>query len=124
MDTELSQGLTFLTWAAAGFIIVIGVFLAKLLFDLSRLTLSIKKSTDIVHTELSPIMKNLNETSNTINTFVQATNKKVGKITEAYDKASEIVSNTVSKAAEVSGIVLKELGKGLLSGFKMMFNKK
>ncbi len=124
MDTELSQGLTFLAWTGAGFLIVIGVFLAKLLFDLSRLTVSIKKSADIVHTELNPIMQNLNATAKTVNDIVQSTNQKVGKVTEAYDKASKVVVATVSKVAEVSGVALKEVAKGLFAGFKMMLAKK
>lgn len=124
MDTELSQGLTFLAWTSSIFLIVIGVFATKLLFDLSRLTVSVKKSADIVQEELEPIMKNVSATTTTLNDFVQTTNKKVGKLTEAYDKASEIFLKTLSKAAEASGVVLKEIAKGLYAGFKSIITKK
>ena len=120
MDTELSQGLTFLAWTSSIFLIVIGVFATKLLFDLSRLTVSVKKSADIVQEELEPIMKNVSATTTTLNDFVQTTNKKVGKLTEAYDKASEIFLKTLSK----SGVVLKEIAKGLYAGFKSIITKK
>jgi hypothetical protein len=124
MDTQLSQGLTFLAWTGGGFLIVVGIFVVKLLFDLSRLTQSLNRSADIVQGGLEPIMKNLGETATTINTLVQTTNTKVGKVTEAYDRASQIVIKAVSKASAVSGVVLKEVAKGLFAGFKMIVSKK
>ena len=124
MDTQLSQGLTFLAWTGGGFLIIVGIFVVKLLFDLSKLTQSLNKSADIVQSELEPIMKNLGETATTINTIVQTTNTKVGMVTEAYDKASKVVISALSKASAVSGVVLKEVAKGLFAGFKMLLNKK
>ena len=124
MDTELAKGLTFLAWTGAGFLIVIGVFTAKLLFDLSRLTISIKKSSDIVQNELEPIMKNVGAAASTINNIVQTTNKKVGKLTEIYDNVSDVVINTVKKVTTVSGYALKEIAKGIFAGFKAVINKK
>lgn len=124
MDTELAKGLTFLAWTGAGFLIVIGVFTAKLLFDLSRLTISIKKSSDIVQNELEPIMKNVGAAASTINNIVQTTNKKVGKLTEIYDNVSDIVINTVKKVTTVSGYALKEIAKGIFAGFKAVINRK
>lgn len=124
MDTELSQGLTFLAWTGGGFLIIVGVFVVKLLFDLSKLTQSLNKSADIVQSGLEPIMKNLGETATTINTIVQTTNTKVGMVTEAYDKASKVVISALSKASAVSGVVLKEVAKGIFAGFRMLLNKK
>ena len=113
MDTQLAQGLTFLAWSGCGFLIIVGIFLAKLLFDLSRLTTSIRKSADIVKTELEPIMKNLSETTTTVNRLVQTTDKKVGKISEIYDKVSDVTINAVTKVSKVSGVVFKEVFKGI-----------
>ena len=124
METELSQSLTFLAWTSAGFLIIVGVFVVKLLFDLSRLTVSLNKSADIVKTELEPIMKNVGETVTTVNKFVQTTDKKVGKVSEVYDKISKIFIDVAAKASEISGYVLKEVFKGIYSGFKSMVNKK
>lgn len=123
MDNELSQGLTFLAWSGSGFLIIVGVFLVKLLFDLSKLVNSLNKSADIVQEELEPIMKNVGETASTINNLVQTTNKKVGVLTEAYDKASKIVISALSKATKISGFVLKEVTKGVYSGIKSMVTK-
>ena len=124
MDTQLAQGLTFLAWSGCGFLIIVGLFLAKLLFDLSRLIISVKKSADIVKTELEPIMKNLSETTTTVNKLVQTTDKKVGKISEIYDKVSDITISAVTKVSKVSGVVFKEVFRGLYTGFKNFITKK
>ena len=123
MDTQLTQALTFLAWSGAGFLIIIGLFVAKLLFDLSCLTTSIKKSADIVQEDLKPIMKNVSEATTTINDVVQSANKKVSKLNEVYDKASDIIVNVISKASSITGFALKELLKGFCAGFKSMFTK-
>ena len=124
METELTQSLTFLAWTGGGFLIIVGLFIVKLLFDLSRLTISLTKSADIVQTELEPIMKNVGEAANTINELVQSTNKKVGKITEIYDKVSDIAIKSVTKVTKISGTVAKEVFKGLYAGFMAMIRKK
>ncbi len=124
METELSQSLTFLAWTSAGFLIVVGIFIVKLLFDLSRLTMSLNKSADIVKTELEPIMKNVSETVVTVNKLVQTTDEKVSKAKEIYDRVSKVVINTAAKASEISGYVLKEVFKGLCAGFKSIIIKK
>jgi len=124
MDTQLSQGLTFLAWSGSVFLIIIGVFTAKLLFDLSRLASSLNKSAKIVGDELEPIMKNVTEATGTINSIVQSTNKRVGKITEVYDKVSDVAVQAVSKASAVSGFVLKEVFRGIVAGFKAVVKKK
>ena len=103
MDAQLSQGLTFLAWTSGIFLIVVGIFVIKLLFDLSRLTCNMNKSAEIVKNEIEPILKNVGESAATINKMVQTTDKKVGKFTETYDKISNIVIKSVTKASAVSG---------------------
>ena len=124
MEAELSQSLTFLAWTTAGFLIVVGIFVVKLLFDLSRLTVSLNKSADIVKTDLEPIMKNVSEAVGTVNKLVQTTDKKVGKVSEVYDRVSKVVIKTVTKASTLSGYVLKEVFKGICAGFKSAVTKK
>ncbi len=123
MDIQLTQGLTFLAWSGAIFLIVVGVFVVKLLFDLSRLLKNIDKNVVIVQSELEPIVKNISETTTTINEMVQSTNGKITKISNIYDKASDAVVNTLTKASAVSGTVLKFALKGLCRSFKYLAKK-
>ena len=111
MDAQLSQGLTFLAWTSGIFLIVVGIFVIKLLFDLSRLTCNMNKSAEIVKNEIEPILKNVGESAATINKMVQTTDKKVGKFTETYDKISNIVIKSVTHASAVSGFILKTARK-------------
>lgn len=124
METELSQGLTFLVWTSSIFLIIVGIFVVKLLFDLSRLTVSLKKSADIVQSEIEPILNNVNQSTTTINNFVQDTNKRVSKITDAYDKVSDTVSKSVSKLSALSGGLIKSAFKGAFAVLKSIINKK
>ena len=53
METaQLYNGLTFLSYATGVIVILVGVMLAKVLFDLSKLTKNIDETTTIVKTEL------------------------------------------------------------------------
>lgn len=123
MDSQLSQGLTFLAWAGSCFLVVVGIFLVKLMFDCSKLLRNIDKNVLIVQNELEPIVKNISETTTTINDIVQTANGKISKFSNIYDKATDVVVNTVSKASAVSGTLLKYAFKGLCSSFKY-FTKK
>lgn len=123
MDSQLSQGLTFLAWTSTSFLIVVGIFFVKLLFDCSKLLKNIDKNVVIVQDELEPIVKNISETTTTINNIVQTANGKISKFSNIYDKATDVVVNTVSKASAVSGTLLKYAFKGLCSSFKY-FTKK
>ena len=123
MDLHLSQGLTFLAWSTAVCLIVVGVFVVKLLCDLSKLVKNIDKNVVIVQSELEPIVKNVSETTSTINQIVQTTNGKFTKLSNIYDKASDVIINTVTKASALSGTVLKYVFKGLCSSFKYFVKK-
>ena len=62
METaQLYNGLTFLSYATGIIIILVGIMLAKVLFDLSKLTRNIDETTTIVKTELEPTLKNVNK---------------------------------------------------------------
>ena len=50
-NTQLYHGLTFLSYATGVIVILVGVMLVKLLFDLSKLTKNIDETTTIVKTE-------------------------------------------------------------------------
>lgn len=123
MDLQLSNGLTFLAWSGAVFLIVVGVFIVKVLFDLSKLVKSINKNVDIVQSELEPIVKNISETTGTINEIVQSTNGKISKLSNIYDKTTDAVVNVVTKASAMSGTLLKYAFKGLCSSFKYFAKK-
>ncbi len=110
MDLQLTHGLVFLTWTTAVMIILIGIFVIKVLFDLSRLTNTMNDTANIVKTELEPTLKNVNETVEIVSTRVKEANNIV---TNVEDKVKE--------AARQGKKVLTALGGGLFAVSKLAF---
>ena len=69
-------------------------------------------------------MKNVGETTATINKLVQSTDEKIGKFSEIYDKLTGLVVKSVAKASAVSGFFAKTVFKGLFSALKGVFKLK
>ena len=62
METaQLYQGLTFLAYTTGIIVVLVGVMLVKVLYDISHLTRNIDETTTIVKTELEPTLKNINK---------------------------------------------------------------
>lgn len=110
MDAQLTHGLVFLAWTTAVMVIVIGVFVVKVLFDLSRLTNTINKTAEIVKNELEPTLKNVNETVEIVSSRVK----------EANDVVTQ-VETKVKEVAKQGGKVLTTIGGGLFAVSKLAF---
>ena len=119
-NTQLYNGLTFLSYATGIIVILVGVMLAKVLFDLSRLTRNVDETTTIVKTELEPTLKNINKS-------VEIVSSIVIKADEGVKKVKEFVSKTpfklIGKVTKITGAATKTFWAGLCAAFKM-FSKK
>jgi predicted PurR-regulated permease PerM len=103
---SLNNGLAFLSYASGIIIVVVGVFLVKLLFDLSTLVKNANTTTEILNVELRPTLKELNETLATVNAIVKSTDQGVDHVKSALEK-------TFSKT--------KTLVSGIVQGFTSIF---
>ena len=121
METaQLYQSLTFLAYATGVIIILVGIMLIKVLFDLSKLTNNINETTDIVKVELVPTLKNVNKSVEIISGVVIKTDAGINKVKEFVAKTP---LNLLSKIPAATG----SLAKGILSGFctaSKIFSKK
>ena len=108
MDLQLTHGLVFLTWTSAVMLILIGIFIIKVLFDLSRLTNTMNDTANIVKTELEPTLKNVNETVEIVSTRVKEANNIVTS-----------VESKVKEAARQSKKVLTTVGGGIFAISKL-----
>ena len=108
MNIQLTQGLVFLTWTSAIMITLIGIFVIKVLFDLSRLTKIINSTAEIVKQELEPTLKNVNETVEIVSTRVKEANNAVTK-----------VETKVKEVAKQGGKILTTVGGGLFAASKL-----
>lgn len=102
----LNQSLTFLYWVTAVFLIVIGGFLTKFLYDIIKLTKNLNITTKIVNTELKPTINELKETLHSVNSIIKSTDQSV-------DSLKSAVGSTLNKTKNLSDSIIG----GILKGF-------
>ena len=117
----LYQSLTFLAYATGVIVILVGVMLVKVLFDLSKLTRNINETTDIVKAELVPTLKNVNKSVEILSGIIIKTDEGINKVKEFISKSP---LGILSKMSTVTGVVAKGFWSGLCSAFKTFKKKK
>ena len=118
--TELYQGLTFLSYATGIIVILTGVMLTKVLFDLSKLTKNINDTTTIIKTELEPTLKNVNKSVEIVSGMIIKTDEGIQKIRNFISKTP---LKLIGQLTKLSGKAAKGFFGGLCSAFKT-FSKK
>ena len=118
--THLYHGLTFLAYATGIIVVLVGVMLVKVLFDLSKLTRNIDETTTIVKTELEPTLKNVNKSVEIISGVIIKTDEGVQKVKKILSKTPVKLIGSVSK---LTGKAAIGFWNGLCAAFKM-FSKK
>ena len=121
METaQLYQGLTFLSYATGVIVILVGIMLVKVLFDISKLTRNIDETATIIKTELEPTLKNINKSVEIVSGVIIKTDESIQKLRGFLSKTPLKLLGQVSK---LSGKAAKGFFSGLCSAFKM-FSKK
>ena len=118
--TELYQGLTFLSYATGIIVILVGVMLVKVLFDISKLTKNIDETTTIVKTELEPTLKNINKSVEIVSGMIIKTDAGIQKVKAFISKTP---LKLVGQLSKLSGKAARGFLGGLCSAFKT-FSKK
>ena len=118
--THLYQGLTFLSYATGLIVIVVGIMLAKVLYDLSHLTRNIDETTTIVKTELEPTLKNVNKSVEIVSSVIIKADEGVQKVKQFVSKSPLKLLGRLSKLA---GKASRGFWGGFCAAFKT-FSKK
>ncbi len=122
METaQLYQSLTFLAYATGVIVILVGGMLIKVLFDLSKLTKKVDETADMVKTELTPTLQNINKSVAIVSGIIIKTDEGVNKIKDAI-KNSPL--NILAKLGSITGSVTRGFASGLCAAFKMFSKKK
>ena len=121
METaQLYNGLTFLSYATGIIVMLVGVMLAKVLFDLSRLTRNLDETTTIVKTELEPTLKNINKSVEIVSGVIIKTN-------DSLKKAKQFLAKTPLKLlgqfTKITGKATRGFFSGLFSAYKIFAKK-
>ena len=119
-NTQLCNGLTFLAYATGIIVILVGVMLTKVLFDLSKLTRNVDETATIVKTELEPTLKNINKSVEIVSSIIVKTDEGVKKVKEFVSKTP---LKLIGKVTKLTGAATKTFWTGLCTAFKM-FSKK
>ena len=118
---QLYQGLTFLAYATGVIVIIVGIMLVKVLFDISKLTNNINETAEVVKEELVPTLKNVNKSVEIISGIII-------KADEGVNKIKEFIANSplriLTKLSTISGSVAKGFFGGLFAGLKSFGKKK
>ena len=113
----LNQGLTFLAWATGVIVIVVGVFLVKLLYDLSTLTKNVNETSVLLNKELRPTLYELKETLEAVNSIIHSTDKGV-------DSLKTAVENVFGKTKMLSESLFNGIMKGFVTVMGLFSKKK
>ena len=113
--TQLYQSLTFLAYATGAIVIIVGIMLFKVLFDISKLTRNLNETAEIVKTELEPTLKNVNKSVEIISGIIIKTDASVNKVREFIAKSPLRI---LTKLSSVGGSVVKGFFSGLFTALK------
>ena len=117
---ELYQGLTFLSYTTGVIVILVGIMLVKVLFDVSKLAQNINETTTIVKTELEPTLKNINKSVEIVSGVIIKTDESIQKVKKFLSKTP---LKLIGQASKLSGKAAKGFFGGLCSAFKMFAKK-
>lgn len=118
---QLNNSLTFLAYATGLMILLVGIMLAKLLFDLSKLTGNIDETVTIAKTELEPTLKNINKSVEIVSGIIIKTDEKIKSIKQFVSKTPLKILGGISK---LSSKASKGFWAGISSAFKLFSKNK
>ena len=118
--THLYQGLTFLSYATGIIIIIVGIMLAKVLFDLSSLTRNIDETTTIVKTEIEPTLKNINQSVEIVSGIIIKTDENVKKVKKFLAGTPLKILGSLTK---LTGKASRGFWNGLCAAIKLFAKK-
>ncbi len=122
METaQLYQSLTFLSYATGIIVILVGVMLIVVLFNLAKLAKNINETTDIVKEELVPTLKNVNKSVEIISGIIIKTDAGINKVKDIISKSPFAI---LSKLGSATGTVAKGFFSGLKTAIKIFSKKK
>lgn len=98
-------GLTILYYVSALFLIVVGGFLIRLLYDLSKLAQTAQSTSEVIQTELEPTLKELREAAGSLKHIAANADSNISGL-----------QNTIARAFGTSFQLGGKI-KGLLDGF-------
>ena len=123
MDTlsqAVIQPLELLIYVSLVLILIIGIFLIKLLLDMSNLVNSLQDFIKVTRTELEPAIREINGTLANINKLSTRLNSQIDNINNGLERGGRVISDASMSACQKlknAGIQAKDMFLSLVSAF-------
>jgi uncharacterized protein YoxC len=114
----LNHGLTFLAIVTGIIVLLVGGFLVKLIFDISKLTKTVDGTANIVKSEIEPTLKELNTTLQNLNSIAKKADSKVSSLDKAIENMFGAGAVALGRMRTLSGGLVKGLVKGFVTAMK------
>ena len=114
MDSTVNTGLVILIYSTVVVLFVVGGFLIKLLFDLSKLAQTAQSTSEVIQTELEPTLKELKEAAGSLKHIAANADTNLSGIKKA-------ISGAFDTSFQV-GQKMKGLFNGLVKGLCVGLN--
>lgn len=122
-QTILYHGLTFLAVATGIILTLVGIFLVRLLIDLSKLTKNLDETTTIVKAEIKPTLDEFNCALKSIHSIAQTADKQVDSLAKILESALGVSALAYTRAKKLSGGLVKGFVQGLITMIKLFVKK-
>ena len=117
---QLNISLTFLAYGTLIIVLTVGGILAKVFYDLSKLTRNIDETVTIVKSELEPTLKNVNKSVEIVSGVIIKTDENIKKVKGFVSKTPLKLLGGISK---LTGRASRGFWSGVALALKM-FSKK
>lgn len=112
---SIDLGLTILIYATIIVLVILGVFLAKLFYDLSKLAQTAQSTSEIIQTELEPTLKELREAAGSLKSIASSADTNISGLKKAISNAFD---TSFQVGHKMKGL-MAGLVKGLCAGLKI-----
>jgi len=124
LSLTLQQPLEFLIYTSIIFIIIIGVFLIKLLIDLSGLVNAAQSFLQVTQKELEPAIAELKQTLTSINKVSSNITNQFSGVNDGLQKGTKAFFETAVMLAGKTAGIGEMIGKNLKETIYLLFKPK
>jgi len=115
LPQDIMQPLELLIYVSLVLLLITGVFLIKLLLDMSNLVNSLQDFIKVTQAELEPAIKEINGTLTNINNISASINNQFNNFNSGLEKGGRLISENSAKAYKKLKVVGSQIKESIIS---------
>ncbi len=115
LPQDIMQPLELLIYVSLVLILITGVFLIKLLLDMSNLVNSLQDFVKVTQAELEPAIKEINGTLTNINNISSSINNQFNNFNSGLEKGGQLISENSAKAYKKLKVVGSQVKESIIA---------